>query len=285
LITDNPTIAQLAQTLTKPQARPGILRAMNYSPGAAPLYLASSGHGDVMRLQNLASALKGEVNLFMLQAPLDPAPTTMAEFASLYADSILAQNNPPGWLAGFSVGGITAIETANELARRGHAVRGLILLDSIHPDAMFGGAGSWRTLGWLVQKLHVQDLSMNGRRLGAMFSDPGLISQVLALRGYRCAGFEGPVLLIKSTGLASWNRLLFKPWQRLMPKSMVTREVSGLHGSIFEPQHVDQLANELREFLQACEALEGRSDDACDAEPMGTLSDAAGQALHSGLPA
>ncbi|MEL4177860.1 non-ribosomal peptide synthetase [Roseateles sp. PN1] len=283
LITDNPTIAQLAQTLTKPQARPGILRAMNYSPGAAPLYLASSGHGDVMRLQNLASALKGEVNLFMLQAPLDPAPTTMAEFASLYADSILAQNNPPGWLAGFSVGGITAIETANELARRGHAVRGLILLDSIHPDAMFGGAGSWRTLGWLVQKLHVQDLSMNGRRLGAMFSDPGLISQVLALRGYRCAGFEGPVLLIKSTGLASWNRLLFKPWQRLMPKSMVTREVSGLHGSIFEPQHVDQLANELREFLQACEALEGRSDHAGDAEPLVALSDTTSQNLPSGL--
>ncbi|MDC8786014.1 non-ribosomal peptide synthetase [Roseateles koreensis] len=251
LISENPTIAQLALALARPLARPGIIRVMSEHPGAVPLYLASSGHGDVMRLQNLAHALKSDASLYMLQAPLDPAPGTMQEFATLYADSILAQNNAPGWLAGFSVGGVTAIETALELKRRGHPVRGLILLDTIHPDAMFGGAASWRTLGWLVQKLHVQELSMNGRRLGAMFSDPGLISQVLALRGYHCPRFEGPVLLIKSTGLASWNRLLFKPWQRAMPKTLLTREVSGLHGSIFEAQHVGRLADELRAFLHS----------------------------------
>lgn len=254
LLTEHPTIADLAEALNAPQVRPGILRSMGYSPGAPPLFLASSGHGDVMRLQNLAQALKGDANLFMLQAPLDPAPANMQEFAKLYADCIEAQGEEPGWVAGFSVGGITAIATALELQERGRPPRGLILLDTIHPDAMFGGTASWRTLGWLVQKLHVQELSMNGRRLGAMFSDPGLVSQVLALRGFRCPSleqsFKGQVLLIKSSGLASWNRLLFQPWQRSMPKSMQTREISGLHGSIFEPQHVGDLAASLREFMQ-----------------------------------
>ncbi|WP_197046886.1 non-ribosomal peptide synthetase [Paucibacter sp. KBW04] len=250
LLTEHPTIAQLAEALSAPQARPGILRSMGYSSGAPSLFLASSGHGDVMRLQNLAQALRGDANLFMLQAPLDPAPASMPEFAKIYADCIEAQGAEPGWLAGFSVGGITAIATALELQARGHPPRGLILLDTIHPEAMFGGAASWRTLGWLVQKLHVQELSMNGRRLGAMFSDPGLVSQVLALRGFRCPRFEGQVLLVKSSGLASWNRLLFQPWQRSMPKSMQTREISGLHGSIFEPQHVEELATCLREFMQ-----------------------------------
>ncbi|MBB4843912.1 syringomycin synthetase protein SyrE [Paucibacter oligotrophus] len=250
LLTEHPTIAQLAEALGTPQARPGILRSMGYSAGAAPLFLASSGHGDVMRLQNLARALKGDANLFMLQAPLDPAPASMPEFAKLYADCIAAQGAEPGWLAGFSVGGVSALATALELQARGRPPRGLILLDTIHPDALFGGTASWRTLGWLVQKLHVQELSMNGRRLGAMFSDPGLVSQVLALRGFRCPSYEGPVLLVKSSGLASWNRLLFQPWQRSMPKTLQTREISGLHGSIFEPQHVDELAACLREFLQ-----------------------------------
>ena len=254
LLTEHPTIAELAQALNAPQARPGIVRSMGYTSGAPALFLASSGHGDVMRFQNLAQALNADVNLFMLQAPLDPAPAGMQEFAKLYADCIEAQGEEPGWLAGFSVGGITAIATALELQERGRPPRGLILLDTIHPDAMFGGAASWRTLGWLVQKLHVQELSMNGRRLGAMFSDPGLVSQVLALRGFRCPSieqsFKGQVLLIKSSGLASWNRLLFQPWLRSMPKSMQTREISGLHGSIFEPQHVGELAASLREFMQ-----------------------------------
>jgi syringomycin synthetase protein SyrE len=257
LISEHPNIARLARALSLPLAKPGILQLLGDStPGsnskAATIFLVASGHGDLLRLQNMAQALQGDARVFMLQAPLSPAPATMQEFASLYADSIEAQGqhgDQEVWLAGFSVGGVTALETALELQRRGRAPLGLMLLDTIHPDAVFGGAASWRTLGWLVRKLHVQDLSMNGRRLSAMFSDPGLISQVLALRGHRCRAFDGPVLLVKSSGLASWNRLLFQGWHRLMPKKVETRMVSGLHGSIFETQHVDELAEVLRQFL------------------------------------
>ncbi|MCV2353902.1 amino acid adenylation domain-containing protein [Paucibacter sp. B2R-40] len=265
LISEHPSIARLARALSLPITRSDVLRSLSDPVGAGPgntnskvpaIYLAASGHGDVLRLQNLAQALQGDAGLFMLQAPLTPAPTTMQEFASLYADSIESQGQHgerPIWLAGFSVGGVTALETALELQRRGRKPLGLMLLDTIHPDAVFGGTASWRTLGWLVRKLHVQDLSMNGRRLSAMFSDPGLISQVLALRGHRCHAFDGPVLLVKSTGLASWNRLLFQGWHRLMPQRIQTQLVSGLHGSIFETQHVDELAEAVRQFLASAQ--------------------------------
>ncbi|MCV2370919.1 non-ribosomal peptide synthetase [Roseateles oligotrophus] len=264
LISEHPNIADLARALSLPLARPGILRALSdptcgVASKGPVIYLAASGHGDVMRLQNLAQSLQGDARLYMLQAPQAPAPTTMREFASLYADCIEAQSgqeNQQVWLAGFSVGGVTALETALELQRRGRAPLGLILLDTIHPDAVFGGTASWRTLGWLVRKLHVQDLSMNGRRLSAMFSDPGLISQVLALRGHRCRAFDGPVLLVKSTGLASWNRLLFQGWHRLMPKKIETQLVSGLHGSMFEAQHASELAEVLRQFLASASSSE-----------------------------
>ncbi|MBT9491179.1 MAG: amino acid adenylation domain-containing protein [Paucibacter sp.] len=253
LLTEHPTVARLAQALSLPLARPHIMRALNTGAADSPaLFLAASGHGDVLRLQNLAQALQGDVRLFMLQAPLHPAPATMEEFAALYADCIEAQcglGPAPMWLAGFSVGGVTALATALELRRRGRAPSGLILLDTIHPAAVFGGAASWRSLGWLVRKLHVQELSMNGRRLSAMFSDPGLISQVLALRSHRCQAFEGPLLLVKSSGLAPWSRLLFQGWQRLNRERLQTAMVSGLHGSIFEAQHVDELADVIRKFI------------------------------------
>lgn len=70
-------------------------------------------------------------------------------------------------LAGFSVGGITALETALELHRRGLRPLGLMLLDTIHPDAVFGGAAFWRVLGWLVCKLHMQELSEAGWHIRA----------------------------------------------------------------------------------------------------------------------
>ncbi|MCV2358793.1 amino acid adenylation domain-containing protein [Paucibacter sp. TC2R-5] len=257
LISEHPSIASLARVLSLPIVRPGVLHALSDSSAdtsapAPALFLAASGHGDVLRLKNLAQSLQGDTQLFMLQAPLSPAPATMEEFASLYADCIEAQTQTGDqavWLAGFSVGGVTALATALELQKRGRKPLGLMLLDTIHPDAVFGGATSWRALGWLVSKLHMQDLSMNGRRLSAMFSDPGLISQVLALRGHRCHAFTGPVLLVKSTGLASWNRFLFQGWHRLMPQDIQTRLVSGLHGSMFEAQHVNELAETMRQFL------------------------------------
>lgn len=276
LMADHPTIAELAQALNLPTSRPEVLRPLDgglaglasslddlEETGHQPrpvIYLAASGFGDILRLQNLAAALQGEAELFMLQAPLEPPPATMKEFASLYADAIEAQPphaGRPVFLAGFSVGGVSALETARELQRRGHPPLGLMLLDTIHPDAVFGGTASWRTLGWLVRKLHMQELSMNGRRLSAMFSDPGLISQVMALRGHQCQAFDGPVLLIKSSGLAVWNRLLFQAWHRMMPRQLSTRTVTGLHGSIFEPGHAQDLADTMRHFMQSLSTQDG----------------------------
>ena len=83
---------------------------------------------------------------------------------------------------------------------------------------------------------------MNGRRLGAMFNDPGLVGQVMALKGYRPQSFDGTSCLIKSSGLASWERWFFRPWRRLMTGGYSEYQVPGLHGSIFEPGNVGDLA-------------------------------------------
>jgi syringomycin synthetase protein SyrE len=256
LISEYPTIELLAGALAVPQARPGVSLRLSEKSDAVPLYLAASGYGDVLRFQALAQALAGALDVHMLQPPHDKAPASTTDLAEIYADSIAAQGLAPGWLAGFSVGGVAALETACVLQARGMAPLGLILLDTIHPNTAMGSSGSWRTLDWLVRTLHVQELTMNGRRLGAMFSDPGLIAQVMALRTYRSRGFHGPCLLIKSSGLASWNRLLFKRWQRVMPNGLSEQVVSGLHGSMFESTRVDELAQAIARFVAARQGVD-----------------------------
>lgn len=254
LISEHSRLSSLASALARAQAPDALLLPLDIeAPGAGlpTLALAASGHGDVLRFQALARALRGRWRVLMLQPPPRQTIASIAELASLYADVL--QDREPAWLAGFSVGGVTALDTARQLHQRGRPPRGLLLLDTLHPDTVLGGGATWRGFGWLVRKLHIQELSMNGRRLGAMFNDPGLVAQVMALRGHHC---EAPpdlaVRLIKSSGLASWDRLLFKPWRRLLPLAPAQeRLVSGLHGSIFEPAHVDELARVICESLEA----------------------------------
>ncbi|MCV2363998.1 amino acid adenylation domain-containing protein [Paucibacter sp. DJ1R-11] len=251
LMQEHPSIAALARALIRPLIPPGVLQRLgDAQAGTQRLFIAASGHGDVLRLQQLAQALAGEVAVFMLQPPLQEEPLSIGALAAMYADAMAADGDSSAWLAGFSVGGVTALAAAVELQQRGQAPAGLLLLDTIHPEAVLGGTAPWRTLGWLVRKLHVQDLSLNGRRLGAMFSDPGLVLQVQALRGHRCQAFSGPVLLLQSAGLAKWHKLLFQAWRRLLPE-LRNCQVAGTHGSIFDSSHVDTLAGEMLSFMRA----------------------------------
>lgn len=251
ILTEHPTIEQLADALAQDVKAPCILT--NLYPGCGgrvPLYLAASGNGDLLRFQNLARALAGTFDVKMLQPPTDETFKTVAELAVMYANEIAAQRQDAGFVAGFSVGGVAALETARVLKNTGAALRGLVLIDTIYPQAALGGATSWRVLGWLVRNLHVQELSLNGRRLGAMFNDPGLISQVIALVGYKPANFDGPTWLIKSSGLASWDRLFFRPWRKHLTSSLREELVPGLHGSIFDACNVGAVASAINRVLE-----------------------------------
>ena len=251
LLTEHPTIERLALALGKDIQQPGLITRLSEGQENrfTPIYIAASGHGDLWRFQNLARALGNAGNVYMLQPPMDQAVGSITELAQLYAMAIAAQGLGPGFVAGFSVGGIAAMETARCMANNGTALRGLVLLDTIYPKAALGGTTAWRILGWLVRNLHVQELSMNGRRLGAMFNDPCLVGQVMALRGYHPTAFEGPTWLIKSSGLMSWERWFFRPWRRLMAEHLTEFKVHGLHGSIFETDNVDELAGVLTQRL------------------------------------
>ena len=253
LLTEHPTVERLVQALEAEVRQPGLMVDFGPVVSPVPLYLAASGHGDLMRFQTLAQAMTGICDLRMLQPPMERPVKRIADLAALYADSIQAQGAMPGFIAGFSVGGIAALETARLLRQRGVPVPGLILIDTVYPKAVWGGTFYWRVFGWLVRNLRIQDLSINGRRLGAMFNDPGLVAQVMAMSGYRVAAFPGPTILIKTSGLSRWDRALFGAWRKLMGNNLSERQIAGLHGSIFESRNVGELAALLAGIVRGAE--------------------------------
>ena len=242
LLTEHPSVERLVQALEGAATPSELMVRLGTGSARIPLYLAASGHGDLLRFQNLALAMEDACELHMLQPPMGDLIGSTASLAALYADRIEKQHGEPGYLAGFSVGGIAALETACLLEKRGVPLRGLILIDTIYPKKIWGGTAIWRAMGWLVQRFDLQDLSMNGRRLGAMLRDPGLVGQVMAMSGYRPTRFRGDTLLIKTSGLARWDSLLFGPWRRLLGKRLQAQQIAGLHGSIFEAGNVRELA-------------------------------------------
>ncbi len=249
LLTEHPTIAGLARALEQ-QAAPTLqtLVHLGGNADAPPLFLVASGHGDLLRFQALADRLGQDFDVHMLQPPQAAAAGTLDELtdlADLYADRILAHGGGPACLAGFSIGGVTALETARRLREKQHEVA-LVLIDTLYPNAFLRARRLWQLSGWLIRRLHIQELSMNGRRLGALFSDAGLLVQVEALARYVPRPYDGPAVLIKSSGLLAWQRWLFAPWRKLMTDGFTEAEAPGLHGSLFESANLDALAEHLR---------------------------------------
>jgi amino acid adenylation domain-containing protein len=247
-LTEHPTIERLAFALGGAEADDALMLPLNRHTGKIPLYLAASGHGDLIRFQGLADALDDVCDFYMLQPPTTTSIASIEELAKRYAQQIEACGRP-GFLAGFSVGGIAALEAARHLQRSGMQLPGTILVDTVYPGRLLRGAFFWRTLGWAARHLYFQELSLNGRHLGALFSDPGLVAQIKAMADYRPNQYDGPVVLLKSTGLANWDRWLFRPWQKSMRLTMRQMQVPGLHGSIFETGNIGALASIIKGLL------------------------------------
>lgn len=247
LLTENPTIEQLALALQRPIAVPSSVVSFNADSKRVPIYIAASGHGDLMRFQVLAHALQDSCDVRMLQPPMGQPIASVSQLAHFYADLIESQGGLPGYVAGFSVGGITALETACALHDRALPIQGLMLIDTLYPRAIWGGTVFWRLFVWCVRTLRLGELTLNGRRLDALVNDTALVGQVMAMSGYRARAFGGRTMLIKTSGLARWDWLFFAPWRKLLKNRLAERVIPGLHGSIFEAKQAPELAALLRE--------------------------------------
>jgi amino acid adenylation domain-containing protein len=258
LITEQPQLQDQVEVISRRFGGESLCINFDFGSENLPLlYVAASGNGDLLRIRNLAQALAGVCSVRMLQ-PDDNRLKSNGDFEKLssdYAQAIRERmkgtDAPPPWIAGFSVGGIAALETVRHLDADGICYGGLILIDTVHPDRLWGGRLGWKLAAWIVRILGLRSLILNGRHLEAMFNDPGLNWQIDALRGYAPKPGPSTASLIASSGLAKFQRWFFKPWNRVFTKTLSTRDVPGSHGSIFLPTNVTALAETIRVLMGA----------------------------------
>ncbi len=256
LITEHPLLEDQAAAISRRLGADSVCVTLSSGAELPSLYVVVSGNGDLFRFRHLAGVLTGFCSVRMLQ----PTPVVrevsrdLSELSAVYADAIAEDVNGSfekrPWVAGFSVGGVTAMETVRLLETRGQGCAGLILIDSVYPRRVLAGTFVWGILGRVIRALRLQSLFVNGRYLEAMFDDPGLNWQICALRGHRLVRCLAPATLIVTSGLARWKGWFFKPWVRLFQNALKIRQVSGVHGSIFEPENVDEVAGVIAEVMR-----------------------------------
>lgn len=223
-----------------------VLVPLNHLPNGTRVYIAASGHGDRLRFAPLAEALAGvNCELVMLQPPLNKtlAPFESTEALGACYASIIAgqQHHGPIIIAGFSIGGNAAIETCRALESSNIKVKKLVLIDSSYPRKLLKVKTLWRISRFLVEKLHLSELSINRRTLGTLFGDDGLSAQVYALSHYQPQSLCINSQLVISSGFTVGGRWLFQPWRKVF-SNLDEQVIKGFHGTLFDRENVKALA-------------------------------------------
>jgi amino acid adenylation domain-containing protein len=254
LLLENPTISQLAEAIKSDideKVIPLIL-PLTENNQKMPFYLAASGHGDIMRFTNLAGKLSDVCALTMLQPPTpDEKYTTIESIAKAYAEVILNQNTEVGYIGGFSIGGIAALETARILIKQGKPPKGILLIDTVYPRWPLKSPVLFWCFRFLSKFFNLNNFVVNGRYLGEMFNDPGIITQLLAWKNHDIKPFDEPVILFISAGMKPIKLWTLSKWSDVFRKhNLIRHSISGSHGEIFLPPHLDVLADAIRYHIK-----------------------------------
>lgn len=141
-IYDAPTIAELADLIAGETSTPGYSPLVLLKPGddSAPLFIVHGIGGTVMELSAVARAINISAPVYALQAlgldgrnaPLE----SLDDMAALYLDHVRRlQPEGPYRLAGYSFGGLVALEMARRLQAENQETAVPILMDAYaHPN-------------------------------------------------------------------------------------------------------------------------------------------------------
>lgn len=251
---------------------------------ASPLFVVAGMFGNVLNLRHLALQFAEERAVYGLQARGlvgDDAPHETVQEAAADYIAELRQVQPVGpyLLSGFSGGGITAYEMAQQLRAAGEEVAVLALLDTPLPvrpslgrkDRLLIKVAELRSKGlgylgeWFVNRVAWE---FDKRRTdgdagqGASFNNTKIEAAFLrSMARYETPNWDGPMVLFRppldrhwkvSAGnwISSAKEYVFddNDWTRYAPKIQVI-EVPGDHDSMVLSPNVVVLATELRAII------------------------------------
>ncbi|MCQ8127282.1 non-ribosomal peptide synthetase [Methylomonas rivi] len=247
-----PTVAAQAERLKQnPVAMQPCCATLTAENPHVSFYLAASGYGDQMRFQALADALSDYCTLHVLYPPAaGKEPAGIEVIAGHYARLIREQSPQAFYLGGFSIGGVTALETARQLELQGFPPRKLILLDSVYPRWPLQSAWLFKTLQGLSGLWGFNAISVNGRKLRAMLTDPGIIQQLAGLSRHSIRPYSGLTLLVMSRRMKCLKHWLFSGWIKLFGGQLSVDYVPGLHGAMFSSRYLPALSRAIKRGLR-----------------------------------
>lgn len=255
-LVQGPTIAALAGAIRSHRGGAALWPAITplQTHGAlTPLFCASPGYGDLLALHGLARHLGADQPFYALHPPtelLDGRGTaSIHQLAEAYVQAIRAvQPHGPYLLAGYSIGGLVAVEAASRLSAAGESVAQVVLLDSYVPSAPRLWGVVYRALRALSARLPAARQPAALRSLRPAAQDAALAAHLLGLGGYRPSAYHGRVtLLAADAGLAT--AVSVRRWQRALGAPVRVEPVPGRHDSMLREPHVATVADALRACL------------------------------------
>ncbi|WP_180686107.1 non-ribosomal peptide synthetase/type I polyketide synthase [Streptomyces gossypiisoli] len=280
-----PTIASLAQAVR--DAGSGLRRTalvpVRTEGSRPPLFFVHPVGGDVLCYAELASLLGEDQPFYALQVPDGPELTTVAELAAHYAEAITAAvPDGPYRLGGWSMGGVVALEIAQQLARTGRHVESLAVVDLMEPPGPAGGArvddavllswfardlaglaghawepepDSFREAGGLPEALGVLHAEARRRSVLPPDVDAGTLGAIFerfarnfrALLSHEPRPYAGPVRFFRAREGAPDAAVT--AWQALFPDDAEVVDLPGDHYTVMQQPQLRRLADELTDWL------------------------------------
>ncbi|MDJ0344776.1 alpha/beta fold hydrolase [Streptomyces sp. H10-C2] len=255
----SPKVRDLAATLGAAQAIPALednLIELVENPGAPLVVFVHAASGSVLPFYEVAQRLGGEFALYALQSLPDDPQATIEEIAARYVAAVDAVRGvAPVVLAGWSMGGCVAVEMARHWLLRGERVAATLLLDTWAPPSFMSSAEEAAEVRAACLALDV--LRLEGAESGAEVALAELTGMVernrAAFLDYWPEFYPAEVELLRASDPLPADAPRFpagymdddRGWGAFVTE-VETTEIKGSHLSLFDPEHVDQLASAIR---------------------------------------
>ena len=264
---------------------------MHQGEGGAktPFFLVAGMFGNVLNLRHLAHLLGQDRPFYGLQAKGlfgEDAPHRSIDAAArdMIAEIRQVQPEGPYMLGGFSGGGITALEIAQQLKAAGQEVSALVMLDTPLPQRRpltradriaiqwqeLKAGGLTYPAKWLARRIRWEIVKRRRKtdapEDGAAFHNAAIEAAFLeAVASYRLRPWPGPLTLFRPPLVGKWQvgggRLINSErayvthdndWAGWAPRLQV-HEVPGDHDSMVLEPNVRVLAARLAEVIEAAD--------------------------------
>lgn len=248
-LVENATVSSLAECVEAELNLPQLLVSLGDTTRKVSMYICASGNGDMLRFKALAKEMYGVCDLHMLQPPGNQTSIEIKELATLYANKIKQRGESEVYIAGFSVGGLAALETAKLLQKDNIKVNELFIVDTILLRMPKLGLMAWRLIMKMLGENGGRHRRFISTQLGNTLRDKGLFMQVKAMKGYRLSKYDGSLVLLKSTAYRYLQKWLLGGWYKEVNADLVSFKIDTPHNGFFEPGRVKMLAQKLAERI------------------------------------